>query len=128
MKRFRYALDPLCLLALALYALNRWVFDIQALRGWFADALLIPAAAPIYLWVERRLGLRPHDENPTLREIIFLLVVWTIAAEILAPILLTRCTADPLDAVAYAAGSLVSVAWWCWPKKPQSNGIGTEFS
>jgi hypothetical protein len=115
LKRFRYALDPLCLTALVLYALNRWVFDYPALQGWFADVLLIPAAAPLFLWVERRLGLRQHDENPTLREVIFLFVVWTVAAEILAPILFTHCTADPLDALAYAAGAVVSMTWWRWP-------------
>ncbi len=119
MKRFRYALDPLCFTALLLYALDRWDFDFPALQ-WFADVLLIPAGAPLFLWVERRFGLRRHDENPTLREVIFLFVVWTVAAEILAPIISPRCTADPLDALAYAFGALVSLAWWRWPRESQT--------
>ncbi len=126
MKRFRYALDPLCLTALTLYALQRWAFDFPWLHGWFTDFLLIPAAAPLFLWVERRLGLRRHDENPTLRELIFLFVLWSVAAEILAPILFPQCTGDPLDIVAYAAGAIVSTVWWRWPSASQATAKSTK--
>lgn len=120
LKRFRYGLDPLCLGAILLYSLNRWLFDFAALRGWFNDVLLIPAAAPLFLWVERKLGLRKKDANPTWGELAFLFVTWSLAAEILAPTLFSHCTADPLDVVAYAAGGIASAFWWNPPsRKPR---------
>ena len=103
-------------MALLLYALNRWSFDFPALQGWFADVLLIPAAAPPFLWVERQLGIRRHDGFPTLHELVFLFALWSIAAEFLAPKLFTHCTADPLDIAAYAAGTIASALWWGFNK------------
>ena len=59
MSRFRYALDPLCLLACGLYAANRWVirphFSGLFWHGYSTDFLLIPAALPLLLWLYRRL-------------------------------------------------------------------------
>lgn len=81
------------------------------------DILLIPAGAPIFLWVERVLTLRNHDAFPTKGEIAFLFVVWSIAAEIIAPALFSRCTADPQDVLCYAIGALISMAWWSLRKK-----------
>ena len=101
-----------CLAAVVLYALNRWAFDFPALRGWFNDLLLVPAAAPWFLWLERRTGLRQHDGFPTLGELAFLLVAWSIAAEFLAPKLFAHCTGDPFDIAAYAAGAIPSALWW----------------
>ncbi|MFZ9919835.1 MAG: hypothetical protein ACO3GO_02070 [Terrimicrobiaceae bacterium] len=122
MNRFRYALDPLCLGAIAAYALNRWVLDIAPLRGWFVDLLLIPAAAPIFLWLERKTGLRTHDGFPTFGEIVFLTAVWSLAAEVIAPMLFARCTADPLDVLAYTVGGLASTVWWKWRNAAPTRG------
>ena len=81
MKRFRYVLDPLCLGACALYALNRWGLKphthLALFRFWFNDALLIPCALPLMLQVYRWLGLRRHDDAPTGAEILGYLVVWS---------------------------------------------------
>ena len=60
MKRFGYLRDPLCIAACALYLLNRGGLREHIggvfLRGHFNDLLLIPAALPLVLWVQRRIG------------------------------------------------------------------------
>lgn len=116
MKRFGYAFDPLCLTAVALYALNRgWLKGYVGgpfLQGYFNDLLLIPAALPLVLWVQRRLGWRADDAHPRWREIAYHLAVWSIMAEALAPRLLSGATGDWRDLFAYGAGALAAGCWW----------------
>lgn len=116
MKRFGYLLDPLCLLACALYAANRFWFRDAAggvfLHGYFNDLLLIPAGLPLVLWLQRRLGLRRDDRPPGWREIGLHLAAWALMAEAIMPQLSARSVADGYDVVAYAAGALVAGAWW----------------
>lgn len=118
MKAFGYARDPLCLLACAGYALNRWALrplgyaSGNFMRGHFNDLLLIPAALPLLLWSQRRLGLRAHDAPPTWLEIGLHVLLWSVAAEALAPLCLAHATGDWLDVAAYAAGAAVAGAWW----------------
>lgn len=116
MNRFRYALDPVCLLACAGYFCNRWLIPAAwrgaFLRNYFNDALLIPAALPLILWVQRRTGLRGHDRQPQWGEIVLHLAVWSVSAELLAPHLWPRAVGDPWDIAAYAGGSLL--AGWIW--------------
>lgn len=116
MKSFRYARDPLCLLACAGYALNRWLIPLTLkgwfLRGYFSDLLLIPAALPLILWVHRRCGLRPADRRPDWREIGLHLAVWSVATEIIAPHVFSRAIGDPWDVAAYAGGALISGLIW----------------
>ena len=116
MKRFGYALDPLCLAACACYAGNRWLVPFAMkgvfLRGYFSDTLLIPAALPLMLWLQRRWGLRTDDKPPHWSEIATHVVVWSIAAEVVAPHFFSRATGDPWDAVAYAGGGLLSGLIW----------------
>lgn len=116
MKRFRYAADPVCLLAGMAYAINRWLVPLAAkgafLRGHFADVLFIPAALPPWLWVERRLGLRFVDTPPEWREISFHLIIWSVAAEVVAPLLFTRATGDIWDVFSYACGALLAGVYW----------------
>jgi len=116
MKPYRYAGDPLCVLACVAYILNRWVVPL-ALKGWFSrgyfdDLLLIPAALPLILWVQRRGGLRPADARPDWREIGLHLVVWSVATELIAPHLFPRAVGDPWDVAAYAGGALISGLIW----------------
>jgi hypothetical protein len=115
MRRFRYALDPLCLGACALYALNRWVLKPRIhsafLHSHFNDLLFIPAALPLVLWLQRRLGLRTSDGPPEAREIALHFVVWSVMAEIVAPHF-AHVTGDWRDVLAYAAGALAAWAWW----------------
>lgn len=116
MKRFRYLADPLCLLACSAYAINRWLIPVSMkgpfLSGHFDDLLLIPAALPPWLWALRRLGLRIDDAPPRWSEIGFTLLLWSIAAELVAPRLFAHATGDIWDVAAYAAGTVVSGLLW----------------
>ncbi|MCC7374339.1 MAG: hypothetical protein IT581_06770 [Verrucomicrobiales bacterium] len=115
MKRYAYWADPACLAAWVLYAANRWWaiphWGGWLLRGQFNDFLLIPAALPPVLALQRWLGLRTDDRPPLWREIGFHLLVWSILFEAVGPHLL-RVTGDPYDVVAYAAGGLIGGVWW----------------
>lgn len=123
--RFRYARDPLCGLACGLYALNRWGLKPHShsafLHSHFNDLLLIPAALPLVLWLQRRLGLRTHDAPPEARELALHVVVWSVMAEIVAPHF-AHGTGDWRDALAYAAGALAAWAWWQWVASRECRG------
>ena len=116
MKAFRYGGDFLCIGACAAYAVNAWLLPASwrttFLRDHFNDVLLVPAAFPFILWLQRRLGLRPHDQPPGWGEIAFAVVLWSIAAEAVAPNIFTGATADWRDIFAYAAGASVAGLWW----------------
>ena len=116
MNRFRYALDPLCLVACTAYVGGRlWLRPRFPNTFWdyhFTDVLLIPAALPLLLWVQRRLGLRTHDQRPGWGEIGLHLAVWTIAAEVAAPLAFHTATGDWRVVLAYAAGAVVAGCWW----------------
>lgn len=116
MKVFGYARDPLCGLAITLYVVNRWVlkpaFDWTFLHWHFNDVLLIPAALPLVLWVQRKLGWRDHDRYPDSKEIALHLLVWAVIAEGLGPLLFDHVTGDWRDVIAYAAGALLARLWW----------------
>lgn len=113
---FGYGRDPLCLGACAAYAVNRWIIPLAVQpwwwRGHFADLLMIPAALPWWLWLERRLGWRRDDAAPRWREVAFGCITWGFAAEVIAPHLFTRATGDVWDLVAYLAGA--GIAGVCW--------------
>lgn len=119
MRRFRYGADGLGVLACAAYALNRWLLPASwqgpFLRNHFNDLLLIPAALPRLLGVQRRLGTRAHDEPPRLGEIGLALALWSVIAEVVMPRITARAVADPWDVAAYAAGAVVSFCWWRRP-------------
>ena len=117
---FRYALDPLCLLAVAAFATNRWwieprVAPPSVFHGYWNDLICIAFWLPPALWVERRLGLRRHDRPPTAAEAGRYVLVWSVLFECLAPRLTARATADALDVAAYAAGALLAWLWWNRP-------------
>lgn len=123
MRPFAYLRDRVFLAACVLYAANRWLLKPLAPHGflgwWFADLLLIPCAAPVLLWIERRVGLRSHDRPPTAAEIVWLLALWSFLFEVVAPRFLPHATGDWRDVVAYAAGGLVAWAWWNRPIRPR---------
>ncbi len=106
----------MCLVACAAYVLNRWLlkpgFDAAFLHGTFNDLLLIPAALPWVLWVQHKLGWRPSKTFPTPGEIVGHLLVWSVIAEGIMPLLNPRFTADWWDVVAYAAGAAVAAVLW----------------
>jgi hypothetical protein len=115
MRPFGYGRDPLFLMCCALYAVNRWAIKPHVhspfLHGQFNDLLLIPCALPLVLWLQRQLGLRQHDAPPTVGEIAFHLVAWSLLMEVVGPHLV-RVTGDPLDVLAYAVGgALAGIGW-----------------
>ena len=116
MRRFRYALDPLCLIACGCYALNHWVLANVLLgpfwRGHFDDLWFIPAALPPMLWLERRLGLRDHDRLPDWAEIGLHFAIWSVAAEVVAPSVFPHKVRDWWDISNYAVGAAVAGIWW----------------
>lgn len=115
-KRFGYLRDPLFVAACALYAVNRWLIkpqvDVSLFHNWFNDALLIPCALPVVLFLHRRFGLRPHDRPPGSGEIAAHLAGWALLFEFVGPLLMRHTTGDPWDVLAYVVGGLLSWMWW----------------
>jgi hypothetical protein len=58
------------------------------------------------------LGLRAHDDAPTVGEILGHLVCWSFLFEVIGPHWMQRATGDPLDVLAYAVGALLAGVWW----------------
>jgi hypothetical protein len=115
-KKYGYARDPVCLISCTFYAANRWCLPVTLkgpfLRNHFDDLLLIPAALPLILWLQRQLRLRTSDAPPDWREVLMHLVVWSVAAEVVGPRLFSHATSDIWDVVAYAAGAAVATILW----------------
>ena len=115
-RRFRYFHDRLFLVAVAGYVLNRWLLKpllpSPFLQGHFNDLLLIPAALPMVLWLQRVVRLREHDLAPSWVEMVLHLAVWSLICEFIGPHWLHHGTADVWDVVAYAAGGVVACLWW----------------
>jgi hypothetical protein len=120
---FRYWRDQFCLAACAAYAANRWLLKPHFamgpfMRGHFADCLLIPAALPLVLWLQRKLGLRTHDSMPTGGEILLHLAIWAFITEGAGPWLTRHGTADWRDVLAYSAGAAACYVLWRWREIP----------
>src|SRR4051812_42789120 len=103
---FRYALDPVSILAGILYLVGRFGLRPHHLGGAFVrdylnDVLCLPLFLPLILYIQRRLRLRMHDELPRLWEVLQSWVVFSIVFELILP----RCapyfrsTSDSLDVV-----------------------------
>jgi len=120
MRRFGYWRDPAFIVGCCAYTVNRWLikphFHSTFFHGHFNDLWLIPCALPPVLWLQRRIGLRKHDLPPTLAEIAFHLVVWSVLFEYLGPKIMPWTTGDPLDVIAYAIGAIVAACWWHRPR------------
>lgn len=120
--KFRYGGDPVFLAACAAYAVLRWgVRPWWTAQGWplagqLTDWLLIPAALPPMLWLQRRFGWRADDAMPSAGEILLHLVVWSVLAEVVMPLWWGIGVADAGDVAAYAFGALL--AWGAWRPRP----------
>ncbi|MGH8018669.1 MAG: hypothetical protein ACREIA_10305 [Opitutaceae bacterium] len=108
--------DALCVLAVALYVLNRWMIKPALasgfMHGYFNDLLLIPAALPCVLWVHRLIGLRRHDRAPCFREIALHTLTWSVICEAAGPLVFHRGTADWCDLCACVVGAILGWTWW----------------
>src|SRR5207249_850406 len=118
-REFRYFADPVCITALLIYPLNRWLLKPHGIGGEFAvcylnDILCLPLFLPMILYVQRRIGLRSHDGPPRMWEILQHWAIFSILFEVILPRYpkYFRSVADPLDVVAYMAGGIAG--WLCW--------------
>jgi len=115
-KKFRYLGDGLFLLSCSLYALNRWCIKPHVhnafMRFHFNDMLLMPAALPPLLLMQRWLRLRTTDEPPTGAEIALYTIFWSILFEGIGPHLMRRATGDPWDVAVYFVGGIGAGLWW----------------
>jgi hypothetical protein len=115
-RAFRYARDPLFIAACLLYAANRLLVKPHVtsafFRGHFNDLLLIPCALPPVLWIQRRLGIRHHDQRPLAGEIAAHLCIWALIAEGVGPYWLHRGVSDPYDVLVYIAGAVIAYFIW----------------
>ena len=120
-RRFTYWQEPLCLLAVLLYACNYFwwkprVEDASSfVHCYLSDLLCLPVLLPVTLWLQRCLGLRGHDRAPSYGECAAHWCLWSCSFELLGPALpqlAPGAVGDPWDAVAYGVGGLmVAFAW-----------------
>jgi hypothetical protein len=98
------------------YLLNRCVFKAafanSFLHNYFNDVLLIPAALPVMLWIQRGLKLRAHNHLPTWSEMLFHLAVWAMICEFIGPALFHHGRSDLWDVAAYTIGGVAACLWW----------------
>ena len=118
---FGYLKDPLFLICLIAYSLNRVLanhgMSTPVLRSYLNDVICIPFWIPIMLWVHRKLGLRQHDDPPHGHEIVIPLLIWALVFEVILPA--TRvwsglAVADPNDVLCYALGGFIAIRFWTW--------------
>ena len=119
--KFAYLRDPLFLACFAVYWLHRLLawqgLSTPWLRAYLNDLICLPFWIPIMVWVQRRLGLRLHDDPPTAIELILPLVIWAAVFEVILPSTRTwsdLAFPDPADVLCYSAGGLAAAFYWNW--------------
>jgi len=123
MAQFRYLRDPLFLLCVVGFLVNRLVlkphFPNWISESYFNDLICIPLWVPLMLSGMRALGWRSHDGLPRPHEVAIPLVVWSFVFEIVLPnvsVVRTPAIADPIDILCYSLGALIaSILWSCQP-------------
>ncbi len=127
--RFRFLLDPLFLLCVTLYVVNRFLLkpfcSSSFVHNHLNDAICIPFWVPIMLWMQRCCGLR-GNERPSAEEIIVPLACWSWVFEIILPqteLFRDLCVRDSFDVVWYAVGAVMaSVFWRSWYGRNEESG------
>ena len=120
---FRYGLDPVFLVSIATYFVNREFIKPNLhhyspfFHGHLNDSLLVPVALPLFLMVYRLLGLRPDNAMPRWWEIGLHLIVWALFFEWFGPVVMHRSIGDPMDVLCYFIGGLVAWALWHLPSR-----------
>ena len=120
-RRFQYLADPVCILSLALYALNRFYLKPHHIGGWFTqgylnDVLSLPLFVPLILRLQRLLGIRYHDDYPRAWEILQQWALFSLVFQVIMPRFpkIFRGAGDPYDMIAYFAGGLLAWLWWSY--------------
>lgn len=124
-RKFGYLTDPLYLICVALYGVNRfWIkphCDFCFFHWYLNDLICIPFVLPPMLLALRLLKLRKEEGPPTYWEIVVPLVALSFAFEIYFPNterFRDVTVSDPLDIVAYAVGAVASGLFWLfWYQK-----------
>lgn len=126
---FRYWLDPICLLSVAIYALGRWYLKPHHIGGLFTigylnDVICLPLFLPIILGLQRILGIRRHDGYPRLWEMLQNWAIFSVLFEVILPRFpqYFRTTGDPLDVLAYLAGGTLAWIWWSFRARRRDPG------
>jgi hypothetical protein len=115
---FGYWRDPIFLIGLATYAVNRLLIKPNLhhysplFHGHLNDALTAPVALPIYLQVYRWIRFRPDDKPPRWWEVLLHVAVWIVFFEWYGPVVMHIGVYDPIDSWCIAGGGLV--AWLLW--------------
>jgi hypothetical protein len=129
MRGFGYLHDRLFIFSLSAYAFNRLVIRphfgwfLQAHWHWlwpflhshFDDLLMMPAALPVMLWLQRLLNVRRHDGPPGWGEMFAHLTIWSVMCKVAGPMYLHIGTADPWDVLFFAVGGIGACLWWNRP-------------
>ena len=115
---FRYLNDPICVVSMMIYALNRWVLKPHHIGGWLVhdylnDLLCLPIFLPIILRLQSAMALRRQNLPPTLFEVFHNWVVFSVLYYFVFPKLSAfSSVADPWNSVAYLIGGLASYVFW----------------
>ncbi len=116
-------LEPFWIFSLACYAVHRWWQWASPSPGWMSnhwnDIWMLPCAVPLVTRMYAALNLRASTAPPSLSEIVWLGLLWSVMAECLAPLWFTRSTGDPLDVLAYGLGGFM--LWLRWHLIPRLN-------
>jgi hypothetical protein len=111
-KYLQYSYAPLALLSLSLYLLNLLYLkgayhNNVFVTSYFNDILLTPILLPIIIIIEILFKQRYWEVKPTMSEILFWVVVFSVFFEIIIPKFNPRSTGDYMDTLCYLAGGLL---------------------
>ncbi|HWB54714.1 MAG TPA: hypothetical protein VG722_10995 [Tepidisphaeraceae bacterium] len=115
---FRYIDDPICIVAMLVYLVNRCALKPEHIGGWLVhdylnDLLCLPIFLPIILRLQSALGIRRHDLPPTLFELIHNWFIFSVLYYYVFPRLSAfTSVADLWNSVAYLVGGVA--AFVCW--------------
>ena len=130
---FRYLADLVCVMAIVIYVVNRWLLKPHGIGGAFAknylnDVLCLPLFVPVSLGLQRLLRVRQHDGRPRLWEVFQHWAVFSVMFELVIPRFPRQfhSTADPLDVLAYLGGGLAAWFVWSWASA-RNRGSDSSF-
>ena len=84
--------------------------DTSFFRRYLGDVLALPVYLPLAIYAAFRLSLITANFRLTWRPVVLTALLFTVIFEGLVPLLSSRASADPWDALAYLAGGLFLLA------------------